>query len=697
MFQKAVPVFAEGKENEMNYQLILRASADSLEGTTLSISAATFYRLWVNGRFVAFGPGRAAEGYARVDQLPLEEYHRSGKINEIVIEVAGYCCKSTSTVYRTSFVCAELLRGEEVLLATGRDFEGYHSCRRMQKVERYSAQRHFGEIWNYHDADPFSETYRVRLTKTSSCPSYLPRRAPYPSYEEIKTEGFVSGGRFRYDENKPCQLNRYSGTHMGPQWGQFYKGDTVSLPYRWLQKQQLIQTVGRGSFPIQISAGEYVMLDLNRIYAGFLQLGVTVQEDCDAVLGFSELCSPNRFEFTNINCQNVIEYFLPEGETISLESFEPYTCRLAILMVRKGSLLLNSFGVRTFEYDRSRMIRREIRDPDLRKIYEAAERTFAHNAVDMYTDCPSRERVGWLCDSYFTGQSEYFLTGKSAVEEAFLENYRLFKNDGTLPEGVLPMCYPADRYDCKKFIPQWDMWYVLEVRDYLTLRNPSADREAFRKSVYGVLRFLERFENQDGLLQNVDGWNFVEWSSANDWVKDVNYPTNFLYAEMLRAIAQLYGENELAERAERVAKKAAELSFDGEVFIDHAVVGEDGLLHNTRNSSEAGQYYALLFGNIDLREAKYAKLKEYVGNNFSTFQTEGRGFVPVNAFIGMYLRISALMKLGEKETLRQDLKAFFGGMVESTGTLWEYKQFKGSFDHGFASFAALAVSFVEAD
>ena len=45
MFQKAVPVFAEGKENEMNYQLVLRANADSLEGTTLSISAATFYRL----------------------------------------------------------------------------------------------------------------------------------------------------------------------------------------------------------------------------------------------------------------------------------------------------------------------------------------------------------------------------------------------------------------------------------------------------------------------------------------------------------------------------------------------------------------------------------------------------------------------------------------------------------------------------
>ena len=160
-------------------------------------------------------------------------------------------------------------------------------------------------------------------------------------------------------------------------------------------------------------------------------------------------------------------------------------------------------------------------------------------------------------------------------------------------------------------------------------------------------------------------------------------------------MGELYGEEALRERSERVRARTAELSFDGEVFIDHAVKGEDGKLHNTRNSSEAGQYYALLFGGIDLNSPKYEKLREYVGNSFATFDTEGRGFVPVNAFIGFYLRICTLMRLGKKELLRQDLKSFFGGMVASTGTLWEYKQFKGSFDHGFASLAALAIDFGE--
>jgi hypothetical protein len=34
-------------------------------------------------------------------------------------------------------------------------------------------------------------------------------------------------------------------------------------------------------------------------------------------------------------------------------------------------------------------------------------------------------------------------------------------------------------------------------------------------------------------------------------------------------------------------------------------------------------------------------------------------------------------------------------MVETTGTLWEYAKRKGSHDHGFAAFAAIAIDFIE--
>ena len=126
----------------------------------------------------------------------------------------------------------------------------------------------------------------------------------------------------------------------------------------------------------------------------------------------------------------------------------------------------------------------------LANIYDAAIRTFTHKSVVLYTDCPSRERSGWLCDSYFMAQAEYLLFGKSDVEQAFLENYAKYKNVGELPLGMLPMCYPSDMPDDGRYIPQWAMWYVIELDQYLKQRNPAADREVFRPLVFDLLAFL---------------------------------------------------------------------------------------------------------------------------------------------------------------------------------------------------------------
>ena len=93
MFKKAIPVFAEGKERELNYHLTLRAETDSLVGVELYVTAFSFYRLTVNGHFVAMGPARTAGGYARVDILSLEKYNAVGIKKEIVIEVTGYHCR----------------------------------------------------------------------------------------------------------------------------------------------------------------------------------------------------------------------------------------------------------------------------------------------------------------------------------------------------------------------------------------------------------------------------------------------------------------------------------------------------------------------------------------------------------------------------------------------------------------------------
>jgi alpha-L-rhamnosidase len=235
------------------------------------------------------------------------------------------------------------------------------------------------------------------------------------------------------------------------------------------------------------------------------------------------------------------------------------------------------------------------------------------------------------------------------------------------------------------------MWYVLEVEDYLTNRNTSADKELFRESIYNLLAFYARNENGDGLLEDLPSWNFVEWSKANQWTRNVNYPTNFLYAQVLEAAYKIYGDEALHQKAENVRRETIAQSFNGRVFLDHAVRDENGNPVRLDDCSEACQYYAILFGGFDLNDAKYAELKRLVTKVFTPSRTEYPEIHPVNAFIGAYLRLEVLMKLEEYDILLSDIVGFFGHMGESTATLWEYRERHGSRDHGFASLALVAI------
>ena len=694
MFVSAVPVYAKSMQDQMNTHLFLKETIDSLVGTKLYITAFSFFRLWINGSFVFFGPSRGPGGYARVEVLDLTAYNCPDGNNEILIEVAGYRCGSLATVNRSSFVVAELRRKEEVLLYTGRDFAGFCPGLRVQKCERYSVQRHFGEIWDYTVGNPFTDAFRVNLVPVTDVPKYI-KSTPHPLFSYASADQICSVGTFSQNEALPVRKNRYSWQEIPQSWGVFQEDEIESFPHRWIQKQQMERSAGETPFSKELKAGQYALVDMKKIYTGFLQMQLHAITDAQLVVGFSELCEGETFSFTSMNAQNVIEYHFAEGQHKTVMSFEPYTCRYIVIMVKSGLIRLDSAGVYRYEYDSARIKPRLIQDPALRRIYNTAVRTFSHNVVDIFMDCPSRERAGWLCDSYFMGKVEHFLTGETAVEDAFLENYRLHTGKGNLPKGVLPECYPSDFEG--NFIPQWNLWYILQVYEYLTQRNLNADKELFRKSVYGILAYMKTKENENGLLEKLPSWNFVEWSKANQWVQDINYPTNFLYAQALDCTAQLYGDENLAHQADSLRKTVIEKAFNGEIFIDNAKIVGTGQIQNTENFSEAGQYYGILFGNIDLEDPQYHKLKDHVENSFCSFDPDAENFVPVNMFIGYFLRLMVLMKLDRRDLLAQDVKRKFLPMIDLTDTLWEYNfhQRRGSYDHGFSSFAAIAAAMAD--
>ncbi len=690
MFILAKPIFPKGKDKELNCYAVFRTVLGKCPEAVLSIAAFSFYRVTVNGRFVGFGPARTAKGYARVDRLPIGRFADRDE-NELLIEVSGYYCRSLSTAYQSSFVQAEVVCGDEVLAATGRDFTCFLSRRRLQKTERYSVQRHFSEVWDLRCPLIRNEEL-VEIEEVAVSPNLLPRRAGYPSYREIALSEAASRGRLEQDPSLHVQKDFYSFPAC-EYWGTFAREEIKYHPYEWIQQHRQVKASIHAALPITLSAGEYAIFDMGRIETGFLTLTAAAAEDTELVIGFSEDASATRFAFTDMHAHNAMEFLLPEGERHETASFEPYVLRYAIVAVPTGKVTIEEFGIRTFEHTSDGVKYLKTGDPELDAICRSAVRTFVHNSLDIYMDCPSRERAGWLCDSYFTGQVEHALFGNTETEDAFLENFRLYRNEGEYPEGVLPMCYPSDPQVDHKFIPQWTMWYILEVEQYLNMRNPRINRELFRPTVEGLLKFYRRYENADGLLERLPSWNFVEWSVANEWTYDVSYPTNLLYAQVLESVYQIYGDKSCLDRAEQIRRTVLEQSFNGEVFLDHAIRDASGRLALQRDCSEACQYYAMLFGHYDWKDVRFDRLRELVTKLFGSHRNGQRADIAeVNAFIGAYLRLEALLKVGEYDLVLEEVKFFFGRMSEETDTLWEYRQRHGSRDHGFASYAYVAVA-----
>ena len=692
MFLQAKPVFPVGKSEEKNVFTVLRAYADDLSGTALYVTACSFYQVWVNGTFVSFGPARTAKGYARVDVLPLDTYSKNGK-NEILILVAGYYCRSLSTAKQPSFVWAELRRGDDVLLTSDKDFEAFLSARKAQIVKRYSLQRHFHEVWNYQNGvELCDDAHRTELEVLANAPTPIERRAPYAYYEDRLFDCAATLGTTEYDETLPVRTMPYSGGIYCEEWGLYGEDEVVAKPFEWIQSRKQTKTAGKTALPVSLTENGYATFDFGHIETGFLKLTVTATEDTELAIGFSEDSSPDRFEYTNMNVYNAHTLFVGKGKTVDWFSFEPYVGRFFFIGVKSGAVTVSTFGIKTFIHTPHGVIPEEPEDPVLRSIFRGAVRTFTHNAVDLYMDCPSRERAGWLCDSFFTGKTEYAIFGNTMVEDAFLENFRLYQNEGEFPKGALPMVYPSDHQLDRKFIPQWTMWYILEVEDYINNRGHKADKELFRKSIEDLLAFYKIYENADGLLERLPSWNFIEWSKANLWSMDVNFPTNFLYAGVLEAVYKIYGDEYYLRRCQEVREKTIEKSFDGTRFYDHSVRGGSGNHMLQNDCSEIAQYYAILFGGFDINDEKYAKFKHLVTKLCYADSTEmPSDMEPINAFIGVYLRLEALLKIKEYDLVLSDIRAFFGEMEALTGTLWEYRQRLGSRDHGFASYTFVAI------
>ncbi len=674
MFSKALPVWIDGKENEMNIQAKFTARFIGKEDTVLKITGATIYKVFLNGELIHYGPAHTAKGYVRVDRVKLNV--RIGEENEIVIEAAGYNSFSYVAIKETSFIRAEVISGGECVLATGYDFKAFLVTSRRQKTLRYSFQRHFTEIW---DMEKLGREEKIKVLEHDL--KYLERKAPLPEILNFEIGEVYTKDSFTYNVGE-IQLPSLQGATDSPleYINNFPLEEIEDMPIKDLMLMNYKAIPKKEAMPLKLGAGEYVVLEHKRATAGLINLKYFAKKGTKIIIAFDEKMIDGRFNVEDWEMFNTIEV-LGEGE-IDFTSFEIYGFKYFAVFVTDGGIELKNAGVVEIKCPINNVPKLNCNDEKLLKIFDSGIESARCNFLGIFMDCPSRERAGWLCDSYYSGKAFYKMTGTTSVEDDFIENL-LLSNSEYLPKGMFPMCYPADHPN-GNFIPQWAMWFIVEIEDYLNNRNKKFDVKNYKERIYKLFEYFEGYENEFGLLEDLEGWNFVEWSKANDWVGGVNFPTNMLYSKVLSIVGNWYDDEKLTNKSKNVKDKVIEMSYDGKFFKDQALRDEDNNLVCMGNISEVCQYYAFIYGVAD--ELKFANLKNMMIEEFKTESNIHPNVEKVNAFMGMYMRMELLLKWGYTDLLLEDIKAFFGHMADITGTLWEHKAMTNSLNHGFASY-----------
>lgn len=678
-------VWAEGQKNQMNRAFAFVLDLGKKQMGEICLSAASCYKVIADGKLMGFGPNRTAHGYARVAVYPFNAQY-------ITVEVQSHFVPNFCWVKREPFFAC-VLKTESGKEYFAEDFNCFALSDRVQKVRRYSFQRGFCETYiNEKDrtalyfCKPQNAFPRVK-TEKAELPHLLPSETLNPALSEIFAEKVIDSGYCKTSPEIAVYVDR-TETLIGTVLEGFKRGEWQDFSTDEISRITYLSGAKSGDYA-------YETLDFSRIVTGIVEVEIIAGNAGEVFFAFDEILSDEKLKTIKPfrgDTANVFKWTVKKAGVYNLSAFEPYAFRYANVITSAG--VKANVKVRAYENPEAGKMLFECDDKKIEQIMEAARHTFAHNAVDLLTDCPSRERAGWLSDSFFSSVAERVFTGDNKVERAFLQNYILADKSGH-PKGMIPRCYPADYYEEDGFIPNWSLWYILEIYKYFTQYGYDETVEKSRANVEGILNYFVDFENEFGVLEDLKGWIFVEWSAANnsDHINGINVPSNACYYASLLAAAKVYGIKGLKEKAEKVKDYLLKNAYVDGFFVDNLIRNEKGDIIPTENYTETCQYYMFFFKCADKHTHKelFDKMLNEYGKSDSSVSGGNpvkKQLTPSNMIYGVYMRLELLMREQKRVELLNECVRYFYDMTQKTGTLWENNTASASCDHGFASYVS---------
>ncbi len=680
----------------------------SLDHVVIRLTARNLYRLYINGEVVMHGPARTAHGYCRVDEMDVTDRLIDG-VNHIAVEVIeygnrceGYNRYSNDSTMEDGLFITEIVADGQVLTATGRD--DWKVCRihaRAPQSERISHSRECTEIYTLDDTYylwklGLGEFSPVVLAEQE--PIYLTHEALPPTLEEIPFTDLLDSGACRIDGDMKLEPLFYEANSA------YY----ASLPEHPTADCRRTVEAERGH--VRAEYGEdgltlipadtedfYALWDGGESQIGFIRLAVTCERAGVIDLVHSELLNPDGTipYYHNI----VTRLHVPAGLTEFI-TMEPALARYMMIYFRGvGIVTMHGLSVLDDAYPDEHRTAFLCSDDNVNRLYKAAKKTLLLNTLDIFMDCPERERGGWLCDSLWTARAAALMLSDSRVEREFIENFLLTPANGMF-HGFFPEVYPALKHNYAEMtgITTWSFWLMCEVCEFIRRTGDIAFRDEHKPRIAAFVKGSKDFIGKSGLLENLP-WLFIDWSMSNygEYQQPVSTPANALYAFMMTELGETFEEPDWVAEGQRIRSILRAAIVGGgdpdhmRLIPDSFQVDENGGLHSKGRFSEAAMYTALWSGLFTAEEApmlaKTVRDKMGPAPRFAKDPNVGGS----QLFIGLCIRLDMLCRQGYFDKMYEDMLAIYEPQLkEGPGTLWENEAIDTSSRcHGFTSHAGV--------
>lgn len=289
-------------------------------------------------------------------------------------------------------------------------------------------------------------------------------------------------------------------------------------------------------------------------------------------------------------------------------------------------------------------------DALLNNIWDVSAYTMHLTTREFFIDGIKRDRWVWSGDAY----------------QSYLMNYYLFFDSPSVERTLLALRGKDPVTAHVNIIMDYSLYWFIGIYDYYLYTGDTKFIEIFYPRMKTLMEFCLGRRNEEGFLEPLEGdWVFIDWADGLPKKGEVSFE-QMLLARSLEAMAvsaKIAGESGDEKQYQKLADDLKDKLFD--VFWDE----EGNVMKHQRIDGEVqdmvtryANMFGIFFNYFDEEQKQSLKNKVLLNDDILEITTPYMRFY----------ELEALCAIGEQEFVLDEIRDYWGGMLEQGATsFWE--------------------------